>query len=623
MNALSARLLRTAAALLGALLCALPLVSLVRQPAVPWGFATLLLFLIGITWVRPGTGLLFSCAMLPFTFGIEALLHSGLPLAAVAECLVLAFIAGAALSETRSTSPGRRWRLAWPALLMGALVSVSAVNGLVLLPLPDGQQLADVLWSWVTQRFFRSPAPTAGMHHATAWIEFVALAAFAERALARTPDLRESVLRIWIVGGAAAASFAALRLAEISLRREDPWSALLLFLQTQRITVVQTDPNAAGSFYALYFVAAVLLGVWSRKWWIVGLAGPLLLLGLFVTQSRSAVVAVAVVCGAIGLGPLLRRRRVMVAALVVAAVGVSGWLAFRTTADTHATFGQAFTVRAELTKVALEIARDHPVFGVGIGGFVAASSDYIDADLIRLFPPAASGENAHNNLLQILAELGITGLLAFLWLVGAALRRDWRPQSRGRDAGRTAMIAGLAAFLLTALAGHPLLQFPVGAAFFLALGIAAGLATETVTAASRRGWVRPALVLAVIATLPFRIQTGRTREGAAVIGAGEIAGELDGVVYRRAEQLSQWTLPAGTRAATFRLRWSPPGAADCGVTIQIDGRPGDVVRPVAGVWMRLRLTLPPADRPSAPRVVELQVDDPRCQLLVGTPRTFR
>jgi len=617
MNALPARTLRVVWALVAACLCALPLVSLLRQPSVAWGFCALLAFLLVVTAVRPVAGLLLASAMLPLTFGIESLLRSGLPLASVAECMVLAFVSGSALSEGWLAAPASRWRLAWPALLLGALVFASAATGLAVFPVPEGQRLGSLIWQHVTGPFFVNPRPFMGLHHALMWIEFLAIAAFAERALARTPALAEVAVRVWLIGGAGAAAFAALRLAEISLRREDPWAALWRFLRTERITVLQTDPNAAGSFYALYLVAAVLFVLWGRRWWMGAATWPLLGLGLHVAQSRSAIVAASAVLGIVAMRTLLRGHRLIVASVVAVAVAAGAWLTFFSTTDTHATFGQAVEVRAELARVALRIARDHPVFGVGIGEFVAASRDYIGPELIAMFPPAAHGENAHNNLLQILSELGITGFAAFVWLLVAGMGRAG---PSGPAYARTAVIAGLVAFVLTALAGHPLLQFPVAVAFFLALGIASGLAPSAPASAPAGARIGLALFVAVLAAVPFRVLAARAEEPA-IVGASEVEGEIDGLSYRRADVRSRWSFHAQTRVVTFPLRWMEPGPTDCGVRIEIDNRPGDLVRPLPGVWMPIRLVLPPTDRPNEPRVVELRVDDPRCQLMVGTLTT--
>jgi hypothetical protein len=72
--------------------------------------------------------------------------------------------------------------------------------------------------------------------------------------------------------------------------------------------------------------------------------------------------------------------------------------------------------------------------------------------------------------------------------------------------------AGLAAFILTSLTGHPLLIFEVATAFWLVLGAVAALAV-TEGEAVRPGrpsrlpageWAALVLAIAAIASVPFR-----------------------------------------------------------------------------------------------------------------------
>jgi len=133
-----------------------------------------------------------------------------------------------------------------------------------------------------------------------------------------------------------------------------------------------------------------------------------------------------------------------------------------------------------MAKVALAIAVRHPVLGVGLGNFQTASVAFIPPDVVAYFPPAAVGENAHNNFLQVLAELGVPGLAAFIWLLASPLRAGWRAVRSGHGAPElVGLAAGIGAFLLTCLTGHPLLSGPVTVVFFLCLGLLSGLSGGT------------------------------------------------------------------------------------------------------------------------------------------------
>ncbi len=122
-------------------------------------------------------------------------------------------------------------------------------------------------------------------------------------------------------------------------------------------------------------------------------------------------------------------------------------------------------------------------------------------------------ENAHNNFLQVLGELGIVGFVPFVWALWAIARVVARSSRAGTlPAPALGGAAGLAAFVLTWLTGHPLLIFEVATAFWLVLGAVAALAVVDDEAWPAGGWTRrPAsdwfailVAAAAIASVPFR-----------------------------------------------------------------------------------------------------------------------
>ena len=83
---------------------------------------------------------------------------------------------------------------------------------------------------------------------------------------------------------------------------------------------------------------------------------------------------------------------------------------------------------------ALRIWLDHPILGVGTGGYKSALVE-------------RSGENAppiahpHNDLLHMAVSYGLAGVVAFFWLFGTLLRNGWR--ARGSPAGAFVLHATL------------------------------------------------------------------------------------------------------------------------------------------------------------------------------------
>jgi tetratricopeptide (TPR) repeat protein len=143
---------------------------------------------------------------------------------------------------------------------------------------------------------------------------------------------------------------------------------------------------------------------------------------------------------------------------------------------------------------ALEMFRSHPLTGVGAGGYDAAFAEARAAFSARHAgsPLVAVNENfltkrAHNEYLQILAELGVAGLALFcafcaalVWLAASALRRSRGPLVPGA-------VATLAAFALSS--GASSLSFrwmSSGLVFFFA----AALVTRFAPAATSGGVTR-------------------------------------------------------------------------------------------------------------------------------------
>ena len=113
---------------------------------------------------------------------------------------------------------------------------------------------------------------------------------------------------------------------------------------------------------------------------------------------------------------------------------------------------------------ALSLFLAEPVFGIGMRNY---------ADRARDRDPMAQF-SIHNSLVQNLAELGIFGGAAFLVLMAAALRADFRPPlSRFPELRplRAALFCSSAAILLESLAENSLAVWQVLALFWLIRGI--------------------------------------------------------------------------------------------------------------------------------------------------------
>jgi len=138
--------------------------------------------------------------------------------------------------------------------------------------------------------------------------------------------------------------------------------------------------------------------------------------------------------------------------------------------------------RWAMWQAALGMIRDQPLLGHGVNTFMANYLDYWVGG-------EKSPRYAHNGLLQIAAETGIAGLLAFLWLLGAMLSLWWRA-FRAKDQREPRMLllglsAGLVAFLVQASVDTNFYSLRQATLFWTLAGLATGLALSMLSSRER------------------------------------------------------------------------------------------------------------------------------------------
>ena len=184
------------------------------------------------------------------------------------------------------------------------------------------------------------------------------------------------------------------------------------------------SPNAAGSYLAFLVAPALALTICRlprRLRWLGGAAFPLGTIALILTLSRGSFLSAGIalmVLVAIGL-----HRRWFAASTIVAmaAVGTVAAVIFGPTLVARL-FGEdhgAAEARIPLMQIAFRVIGDHPL-GVGLNNFTAVLPAYVGPEFSTHFI-----YSIHNYYLTIWAEIGPVGLLAFLWIVFAAVRRAW------------------------------------------------------------------------------------------------------------------------------------------------------------------------------------------------------
>jgi O-antigen ligase len=142
---------------------------------------------------------------------------------------------------------------------------------------------------------------------------------------------------------------------------------------------------------------------------------------------------------------------------------------------------RATSGRFDLISNGLRIAADHPLAGVGVGGFERAYAERVEQ------PGGVKVRASHTTPVTVVAEGGVVGLALYAWLLAAAALLAFRRTVRGTPVFRiAAVVAGveLAAIFVHSLAYDAFFEDPFVWAFF-ALAALAARATATGASAVR------------------------------------------------------------------------------------------------------------------------------------------
>ena len=416
-------------------------------------------------------------------------------------------------------------------------------------------------------------AAIKGLNAALVHLEGLAIFAVAVRASCERPQFALRVAAMAAAGAAGAAALNVLRIVNVAVASATPLQRVRELLATIRVNVHFSDVNAAGSYFAMMFFPAAAGSLCAQAWLraVWALAGALIFAAAWLTGSRAAVAAILVVV-ITTLAARLRRdwRSVRLwGAVSVCAVVALLFVAMFPNKLFGPAVSTAVEIRLALAHITFQMLANEPLLGVGVGAYYEDSARWL------LASPLASvyvRENAHNNALQVLAELGVTGLVMFVWLFWQAARRIHATTRYAGDVMYSGIVAGVIALGLTALAGHPLLTPEVSHAFWLMLGTAAGY-DQTRAAPSRRTRYGLVLFIAImIALLPWRFRT-------------EVASlDLEHVRYGTSEWISdaggryqrfdrQATLFVAKNVAAVRIPIREPAAAPGALLdVRFDGR---------------------------------------------------
>jgi len=258
-----------------------------------------------------------------------------------------------------------------------------------------------------------------------------------------------------------------------------------------RIFATFFNPNEVAGYLELVVALAIAAFLWSR--WaatriLTTFAALLMILSLLLTGSRGGWLSLA--GGMFGFallaGAAFRRTRLALASgVVVIALIAAVSLAFAPL-RTRILGGGEHSSNAfrELTwRGTMTIVGARPVLGVGPGAFQFIYPRYAIGGFTRM---------AHENYLQLAAETGVPGAIAFVWMLGAffwmagkGFRRRRERESRLLCA---ACIAGVIAFCIHSLVDY---GWYIGAIALTVFGLF-GLAANTMAAPAPQPQASPA-----------------------------------------------------------------------------------------------------------------------------------
>jgi tetratricopeptide (TPR) repeat protein len=232
-----------------------------------------------------------------------------------------------------------------------------------------------------------------------------------------------------------------------------PWGPLVRDHFHGRICSTLGNPN----FLAAWVVGILPFLVWGWKapgLMLAALAAAVLLLtgskgGLLGLLAAAAVTLVAL--RRAGLLPPAATPRARALRWAVPAAGLALLLAAMPAGTRSRLFAPGDLARNESVRFRLltwtqtaKMARATPLLGRGIGRYQVVYPRYRLPEIIRMFGQHSYMTDHPENLtLEILAELGLAGLLLWLWLLGAAARRAWRRLAGPDPDERWLGVAGL------------------------------------------------------------------------------------------------------------------------------------------------------------------------------------
>jgi O-antigen ligase len=205
-----------------------------------------------------------------------------------------------------------------------------------------------------------------------------------------------------------------------------------------RLSGVITPDYFAAELIPAILIACFLMVTASslRTRWLFGAICCIDLIAFVLTQSRGAIVGLAVALPVAVLLAGRARPRILVLVLVLVAGGVGYYFGYKPAhvfgGGSRGGLSATSSGRLDEWRVAFRVAAGHPIGGVGLGNYQTVEGSYATQTLNLDFVGYIVKDRlvAHNTYLQVAAELGFLGLLLFLMILLLPLRLAGRTLAR-------------------------------------------------------------------------------------------------------------------------------------------------------------------------------------------------
>lgn len=252
----------------------------------------------------------------------------------------------------------------------------------------------------------------------------------------------------------------------------------------QALTATFKNSNNLASYLGLVTPVALAMAATAKTQksrWIFGVLTLILGVCLLLTFSRGA--WLGFICGVLLMTLISRRWKVLLPALFlfVMAILMNASLTTRALPVLSLATGQptgvAFSERSEILGIGVQLIRENPFLGKGLGTFM----DYCGQRAV-----ATHTDYAHNCYLQIWAESGIFSLLAFLLFIGTLIGKGIHAFKREEDPLLLGLLSGIFAFSIHSFFDTQFYSVAQSFLFWSMLGILAAATQNNVSVPETR-----------------------------------------------------------------------------------------------------------------------------------------